>query len=334
MIEVIFTLDYEIYGNGEGSLKELVYEPAEKLREIFKSHKARFVLFPEVLELEAIEREKADPYIVLVTKQIKQLYEEGFEVGLHIHPWWYNAQRKKGTWTLDYSEYNLCTLPTERIIQILDKTLRYLKVLLGDGGHTPLSYRAGHLLFQPTQPVAGLLAERGIKVDSSVYKGGRWNQRGQDYRQALKNGYYWKFSEDVNRCDAKGALLELPIYTQMVPSWRMINKKRGGFQAGGSSGLQVGKKILNRLGDFARFRYPLKLDFCSMARDELTRTIDRVFKEDQQDPYSLRPLIAIGHTKEIVDFEVVDSLLSYLDQKRIPVATFERVYEKVMAVSI
>ena len=32
MIECIFTIDYEIYGNGEGSLKELVFEPASVLK--------------------------------------------------------------------------------------------------------------------------------------------------------------------------------------------------------------------------------------------------------------------------------------------------------------
>lgn len=35
MLECIFTIDYEIYGNGEGSLKELVYEPAKHLKAIF-----------------------------------------------------------------------------------------------------------------------------------------------------------------------------------------------------------------------------------------------------------------------------------------------------------
>ena len=37
MIESIFTIDYEIYGNGEGSLKEHVYEPAEKLMAVFRN---------------------------------------------------------------------------------------------------------------------------------------------------------------------------------------------------------------------------------------------------------------------------------------------------------
>ena len=45
MIECIFTIDYEIYGNGEGSLKELVYEPAEKLMAIFREMECAFRAF-------------------------------------------------------------------------------------------------------------------------------------------------------------------------------------------------------------------------------------------------------------------------------------------------
>ena len=63
MIECIFTIDYEIYGNGEGSLRELVYEPAEKLMAIFRKWNARFVAFVEVAELEMIEAKGTDPAI-------------------------------------------------------------------------------------------------------------------------------------------------------------------------------------------------------------------------------------------------------------------------------
>lgn len=35
MIEVIFALDYEIYGNKKGSLRKSVFEPAERLRPNF-----------------------------------------------------------------------------------------------------------------------------------------------------------------------------------------------------------------------------------------------------------------------------------------------------------
>ena len=51
MIECIFTIDYEIYGNGQGSLQELVYEPARRLMDIFQRADARFVAFVEAAEL-------------------------------------------------------------------------------------------------------------------------------------------------------------------------------------------------------------------------------------------------------------------------------------------
>jgi hypothetical protein len=330
MIEVIFTLDYEIYGNGTGSLRELVYEPADRLREIFKTHKTRFVLFPEVLELEAIEREKANPNIELVKKQIKELYEEGFEIGLHIHPQWYNAQREGGRWVLDYREYNLCKLERERIAQIIDRSTDYLRAILGEADFTPMSFRAGNWLLQPTREVGSVLAERGVKVDSSVFKGGLQRQQGLDYRRALRNGYYWKFSDDANVEDTRGTLLELPIYTHMVPFWRMATGKRICLQQKGSGGGRSRNGRLSRLLDFLRFRYPLKLDFCRMTVEELTRMLDTVIKKDREDPTSFKPLVAIGHTKDLVDVKGVESFLAYLKQSAIPVVTFEQAYPRLI----
>ena len=66
MIHIIFTIDYEIFGNGEGSLRELVYEPAEKLMALFRKWNARFVVFVEVAELEVMEAEGTDPAIGVV----------------------------------------------------------------------------------------------------------------------------------------------------------------------------------------------------------------------------------------------------------------------------
>ena len=51
MIKLIFTLDYEIFGNGEGSLKELVYEPTQNLINLFNEYNYNFVNFVEAAEL-------------------------------------------------------------------------------------------------------------------------------------------------------------------------------------------------------------------------------------------------------------------------------------------
>src|ERR1051326_5985452 len=110
MIECIFTIDYEIYGDGAGSLRDLVYDPAERLREIFQDSGAKFVVFVEAAEFEKIAAFKTDSAISKVEEQIRDFYDDGHEIALHLHPQWCNATYENGKWELDYSEYNLCPL--------------------------------------------------------------------------------------------------------------------------------------------------------------------------------------------------------------------------------
>lgn len=328
MIEIVFTIDYEIYGNGDGSLKELVYEPTEKLIEIFKEKKSRFVAFVEAAELEIIEERGSDGHAEKVKHQIRRMHMGGFEIGLHLHPQWYNAKYEMGQWQLDYNEYNLCALSEARIGQIVDRSLKYLRDATGESDYTPLSFRAGNWLFQPAETASRILAERGIKVDSSVFKGGLQTQQNLDYRQALRNGYYWRFLENVDVPNRNGNMLELPIYTRMVPFWRMLTTKRIGIQGKATAGKKSRHEMLRRLPDFLRFRYPLKLDFCRMSLDELMGMMDAVIREDQKSRTSFKPIVAIGHSKDLVDFETVRSFLSYLADKGVQVSTFEQVILK------
>ena len=329
MIECVFTLDYEIYGNGTGALADLVYEPANRLIEIFRKWDARFVAFLEVAELEKIEEFGTDAAIELVRAQIEELYNDAFEIGLHLHPQWYNARREGGSWVLDPAEYNLCRLPRERIAEIVARSLDYLRYVVGQRKFTPLSFRAGNWLFQPTATAAEVLLERGIKIDSSVFKGGLQHSHNLDYRAALKNGYYWRFTSDANKADGNGPWLEFPIYTEMVPVWRMATSKRVGFANSGSFGGRGWSGKANRLRDLMRFRYPRKFDFCRMTFDELKTMLERVIREDKEQPEVYRPLVAIGHTKDLTDPGTVDRLLAFLKAQQISVTTFEAIYPKV-----
>jgi len=328
MIECIFTLDYEIYGNGEGSLKELVYEPAERLKEVFEKWNARFVVFVEVAELEMIEVNCADRAINRVKHQICDFYNKGFELGLHLHPQWYNARFENARWRLDYDEYNLCVLAQDRIKNIVDRSIAYLRKLLDLANFVPFSFRAGNWLFQPTLTLAKVLFDHGVKVDSSVFKGGVQHKHKMDYRRALKNGYYWSFASDVNVPDPNGNLREFPIYTKMVPFWKLPTSKRMGLQRKAATKTRAAKEKLFRVLDLFRFCQPLKFDFCRMTMKELTHILGKEIQQDQKDPKLFRPIIAIGHTKDLIDFKTIDSLLSYLRRKNIPISTFREIYLK------
>lgn len=327
MIDCIFTVDYEIYGNGSGSLRDLVYEPAEKLREAFHAAQARCVIFAEAAELEMIESKRADTAIGLVNGQLRHLYEEGFEIGLHLHPQWYNGSFENGRWILDDREYNLCSLPCERIAQIVDRSISCLRRILGEPDYVPWSFRAGNWLFQPTRALADELASRGIRVDSSVFKGGMRHEQGLDYRRAIGNGHFWKFREDAAVSDPAGVLMELPIYTRMVPFWRLLSAKRIRLEQKGASG-QSSSRRFNRMLDLLRFRHPLKLDFCRMTIGEMSRMMDAVIREDGKDPSAYRPVVAIGHTKELSDLTSVTAFLGYLGGRGIRVRTLQEAYRK------
>ena len=328
MITCVFTIDYEIYGNGEGTLTDLVYEPAAKFEALFRKWGLRFVAFVEVAELEMIEVHGADRATDTVKHQLRDLYREGFELGLHLHPQWYNARYQNGDWSLDYGEYNLCLLPEDRIAHIVDRSIAYFRRVLSVPDFTPFSFRAGNWLFQPTRTAARVLAARGIRVDSSVFKGGLRHEYNLDYRPALGNGYYWKFSDNVDTPDPDGDLLELPIYTRMVPIWNLLTAKRIGLERRSLSATPTARQRLHRVMDVARLRHPLKLDFCRMDINGLTRLIDDVVRDDREDPSLFRPIVAIGHTKELFDLATVELLLSYLEKNKIAVSTFTDIYPR------
>lgn len=322
MIECIFSVDYEIYGNGEGTLRQLVYEPADKLIKIFGNWNASFVCFVEVAEFELIQKHGTDPDIDSVIAQIQDLRTMGFELGLHLHPQWYNARFEKNRWMLDYSEYNLCTLTNERIAQLIKRALSYFKKILGDSDFNPISFRAGNWLFQPSKIVAKELAAHGIKIDSSVFKGGIQHKYSLDYRKSLKNGYFWKFSDDINCQDSKGILLEIPIYTKMVPIWKVPSSSSILNQTTKTVYKSLSDK-LGRFHDFFRLLYPLKLDFCKISSEEFIRIFNTIIEEDRLNPSVYRPIVSIGHTKDLYDYDSIEYILSYLRKNKIIISTFE-----------
>jgi len=221
-------------------------------------------------------------------------------------------------------------LPRPRIVEIVERSLNYMRHLVGQSEFTPLSFRAGNWLFQPTRNAASVLAENGIKIDSSVFKGGVQRNYGLDYRPARKNGYYWPFSSDANLPDPSGPWIEIPIYSEMVPVWKMATSKRISF--GNTFGMagQSSRGRWNRMHDFLRFRYPKKLDFCRMTLDELTSMMGRVIREDRNDPSVYRPVVAIGHSKDFTDPKTLNSFLGFLQKNRVRVSTFEVIYSKLL----
>ena len=323
MVECVFTLDYEIYGSGNGSLRDLVLNPTRRLAQLFQKFQAPFVVFVEAAEFAKMEESQSDPDTAEVRSQLRELREAGHEIGLHIHPWWANAHYEAGHWKLDWTEQNICTLEPDRVEAIVSGAVRYLRAGLDDPQFTPVSFRSGLWLMQPTPTITKVLVRHGIRVDSSVYKGGRVRSLGLDYRPALANGGLWCFRDDVNVPDPQGKLVEMPIYTQQVPFWQMLGRKRLKLQRKADTASQNTPQPRS-WHDFLRFRYPRKLDFCRMTFREMRGVMQNVLEGRKGTKSERNLVVAIGHSKDFVDSDAVRCFLEFLKEQAVPVTTFAR----------
>jgi hypothetical protein len=323
VIEIVFTLDYEIYGNGLGSLRDLVLDPTRQLAELFQEFDASFVVFAEAVEFAKMEEAQSDPDTAGVRAQLRELRGAGHEIALHLHPWWANARYEGGRWQLDWSEWKIGTLAPDRIEDIVSRAIRYLREALGDQKFTPLAFRAGQWAIQPTPLIAATLARHGVRVDSSVFKGGRVHSVGLDYRPAIANEGIWRFDKDVNVPDPNGQLWEIPIHTELVPFWQMLRGKRLKLQSKTNNASQ-GSPLSHHVRDFLRFRYPRKLDFCRMTFEEMQKTVETFLERRHLPQQEHSILVAIGHSKDFMDPDAVRQFLAFLEKRAIHVTTFSR----------
>ncbi len=65
-----------------------------------------------------------------------------------------------------------------------------------------------------------------------------------------------------------------------------------------------------------------------MTFEELTTAVDRVMRRDEENPGTLKPLVAIGHTKDLEDFETIQAFLAWLREKKIKVSTLQEIHHK------
>jgi len=56
--------------------------------------------------------------------------------------------------------------------------------------------------------------------------------------------------------------------------------------------------------------------------------MDRIILQDRKDPDTFKPIVAIGHSKDLSDLETIDSFLSFLREKKIPVVSLQMAFDK------
>lgn len=332
---LIFTIDYEIHGNGDGNPYELMVEPTYRLMTLLEKYGQRLTIMADVAEILCFKRYadetgRDDYHVAEIEAQLCEAIKRGHDVQLHVHSSYFKAVHKNGAFDQCIEEYNMAALPIERIDEMVAQCVTYLETLLKPikKDYRVWLFRAANWSMMPTENLYRVLVKHGITHDTSVFKGGvQGGNVCYDYREAHDNLFAYPASvHNINEYNAEGKLVEMPIYTEMRPFWdfvsvirvfRMIRAKfhKHKHVAADKVGNERVKELTQaasrddnrKLSIKSFFRLsPLKMDFNQVSARGLRRMMRNIDRRVNGERLAISgqpvDVVLIGHSKTFVPY--------------------------------
>jgi hypothetical protein len=319
MLNAIFTLDYEIHGNGKGDPFALMVEPTRRLMDVFERYGAKLTIMADVAEIlkfkEYRERTGRDDFHhAAIADQLRQAIQRGHDVQLHLHPSFFNATFNGDRWEQDWSEYDVSRLQPERLQQMVRSGIEYLENLLKpvDLRYECMAFRAGNWAVSPSRDLVHALVNNGIRVETSVFKyGSREGIVNFDYSNAHSDLVPWPVDEnDICRWKEGGKLIESPIYCErrwigafLSPNrvYRVLMSTIHSITSEHHSGRTtvsptLTRRVIKKLSALTH-SHPWKADFNQCTGGQLTRALNRASQIHDPKGNAQLPFVLIGHSK-------------------------------------
>lgn len=323
---LLLTLDYELFGDGQGSVTDCLLEPTRRLLEVADRHGAPVTFFVDWVEFAAIGDDR-------VRDQVLAAVEAGHDAQLHVHPQWEHAVHGSDGWRAPWRDWRIGDLPADRVERLIGEGTTWLRewVRPARPDHRPIAFRAGAWAIQPAREVLAALRRHGYRVDSTVAPGLAqplgldW----YDFRTA-PDLPWWTVGDDVCAPAAAG-LLEAPIATARIGVLRRALAPGRQETPAGCRWTPPADPLLrlrNAVGTLSKLPTAgvVKLDFTRLDADGLIAVTERWLRH--AGPI---PVVAIGHAKSFGSAEPLDRWLAWAArQPRLRFSTFP---EWVAAVS-
>ena len=324
---LIFTLDYEIHGNGDGDPWKLMVEPTGRLMTMLEKYDRKLSIMADVAEILAFKRYyaetgKDDFHVTEIEAQLQDALRRGHDVQLHVHSSWFNAKWDGKSWDQCIDEYNMAALPMERIDEMVSQCVSYLHDLLRPvkPDYKVWLFRAANWSMMPTESIYQVLLKHGITADTSVYKGGiQGGNVSYDYSEAYDCLLsYPANARNINHlapASQTGIITEYPIYTEMRPFWsfvspirifRMVRAKfhrhKHSTASQASKDSDINKSDNRHLSIKSFFRKsPWKMDFNQATGRQLIAAAKRIKGKRVEDRDAV-DVILIGHSKSFLPY--------------------------------
>jgi len=347
---LVFTNDWELYGDGSGNYYELQEAPLKTLLATLESHGAKLTVMAEVGqqwaylqvgEKESWAREIAESW----ERTLEDAVKRGSDVQFHLHPQWLSAKHRNGRWILDLNHWAISSLDEQTIEEVLRKGKGYLDTLLKrvDSRYECVAFRAGAYCIQPSKVVIRNLVKAGVLCDSSLTKG-MVNPLFFDYRDAYSNIEPWFVSEQDIRYknhEAEG-LLEIPIHSLMCWDSPLLRKHLApalfyrmffGVRLAQVDRDWISRSTQRRLKGYPLHKRPflmgkvlsprwwlanllsrsaIQLDYDFLPSELFIHLLERILEDNKSGDERILPVIASGHTKDMQGPDNVSRILEHI----------------------
>ena len=340
---IVITVDYEIFGNGTGDVRQHVTEPTERMCRIAEKYEVPVTIFFELEEYLQFERHGRELRRLLgydpaeeMRRQAADLARRGHDIQLHLHPQWHGARLQGSDWNLHHDK-----LTVDALFESQEETTAFIRerreALEAISERPVMTYRAGGFAAQPGRRLLKALEQTGFAVESSVVKGlHRPRPHPLDYRSAPSARRLWRISEEVSREEPGGPLWEIPIHSVMGRRYQQLTFKRLKTKFSRNVPKARQREMVDQLGVQANPRsllsflwqpVPIKLDYHNLTPAALHRMITQAPAPPTGD---LDVLVLIGHSKEHIDDKSFAEFLKRVaGDSSIRTATFPQIAREI-----
>jgi len=288
MINIIVTVDYEIFGNGRGDVKTHMIKPMDEIFDICDKHSVNITVFFEVMEYLAFKKyddllKKRLGYSPKeeIEKQIIQAYRDGHDIQLHIHPQFRNMRYDGNRFKLDKDVKPYLDLNPDEIEEILRPGMETLESIVKSKDYNVRALRLSNIGWREVpentiKPMKNLgLNTHSLSDKTPDNKKGYWEMGNEVYEFPIHS----KASSYLEFLDIRKLFTYFYIWSHTDVKILNNDKKR--------------KKDKTKDGKDFRSKW----DFSKLTVEEMKDYLD-LAKERYDHKEHEVPLVMIGHTKD------------------------------------
>jgi len=302
MIHVIMTIDYEIFGNGQGDVKRHIVEPMNRLLNITNKHKVPLTIMFEVYEYlyfkkydKQLQKDLGYSPAEMIEDQIQKAYNNGHDVQLHIHPQFLKMKYAQKRFIPEIPDLSVLNMTEQEVYNLIKSGKEILESVISANDYQCTALRLSNMGWIPAPVhVARVMERLGIFVHSLASMCAPIGTKG--YQRIGNTNVY-----------------EIPIYT--VPTrWYKYLKPRYLLTLA-YVWVHSPPKIFS--GSTKKFHSiepnsqkcrGIKWDLSKLSYKDMTRMLDYAIEHYDYENYEI-PLIMIGHTKDFFNDKNLDKFI-------------------------